>query len=61
MRPMGVELVHGMNVCNDFTDSSISGILYGLTHFKNSDFGYTNAKISLLQNLRIIAFFLKHK
>lgn len=61
MKPMGVELVHGMNVCNDFTDCTNEGIFYGLRHFNGKDFGYKNAKISILASLRIIAFHYKMK
>lgn len=61
MKPMGVELVHGMNVCNDFTDCTNDGILYGLLHFKKQNFGYKTAKISLLACLHIIAFHIKVK
>lgn len=60
-KPMGVELVHGMNVCNEFTDSSIKGSVYALLHFKKSDFGYKSIHFSLYQNIRVIAFYIKHK
>lgn len=60
-KPLGVELVHGMNVCNEFTDSSIKGSLYALLHFRKNDFGYKNVKYSLYQNLRVIAFFIRKK
>lgn len=58
-KPMGVELVHGMNVCNEFTDSSIKGVVYALLHFKKSDFGYKDIHYSLFQNFRVIAFYIK--
>lgn len=60
-KPLGIELVHGMNVCNEFTDSSIKGILYAMMHFRKSNFGYTSVHYSLLQNLRVIAFYIKQK
>lgn len=58
-KPMGVELVHGMNVCNDFTDSSFKGAFYALLHFRNRDFGYKYIHYSLFQNLRIMAFYIR--
>jgi hypothetical protein len=60
-KPMGVELVHGQNVCNDFTDSSIAGIVYAMSFFRKSDFGYKNSRYSFIQNLRVIAFYIKQK
>lgn len=60
-KPLGVELVHGMNVCNEFTDSSIKGVLYAMIHFRKSNFGYKNTKYSLYQNFRVIAFYIKQK
>ena len=60
-KPLGIELVHGMNVCNEFTDSSIKGVLYALLHFKKEDFGYRDVKYSFYQNLRVIAFYIKQR
>lgn len=60
-KPMGVELVHGMNVCNEFTDSSIKGVVYALLRFKKGNFGYKDIHYSLFQNLRVIAFYIKKK
>ena len=58
-KPMGVELVHGMNVCNDFTDSSVKGNLYAMLFFHKSDFGYKDSRYSFLQNIRVIAWHMK--
>lgn len=60
-KPMGVELVHSMNVCNDFTDSSAQGTLYALFHFNRRDFGYKGSHYSFHQNIRVIAFYLKKR
>lgn len=60
-KPLGVELVHGMNVCNEFTDSSIQGIIYAMMHFRKNDFGYKQTKYSLFQNVRVIAYYMKLK
>lgn len=59
--PMQIELIHGNNVVNDFTELTIPGLVYAITHLKRSFFGYDNVPISYYRYLRIILFLLKEK
>lgn len=54
MEPLQVELIHGNNVVNDFTEMSIPGFAYSLTHFNKKTFGYKNAPQSVYNYFRII-------
>lgn len=59
-RPLQIELIHGDNVVNDFSNLTISGLLQGFFYFRTSDFAYP-LKISCRRFCRILLFLLKGK
>lgn len=61
MKPMQVEVIHGNNVVNDFTELTIDGLMYGLRHFSESDFGLRNVLLSKMHMIIMILSLLKKK
>ena len=60
-QPLQTELIHGNNVVNDFTELSIRGMIYALSHFRMKDFGYRNTGLSFARTTRVLAFLIKKK
>ena len=60
-QPLQTELIHGNNVVNDFTELSISGLIYAFCHFRQSDFGYDKVYRSWGRFLRVLAFLIRKK
>lgn len=60
-RPLQTELIHDGNVVNDFTELTISGLLYALLHFHGRDFGYAFLEYSYKRAFYILAFLIKER
>lgn len=58
--PLQVELIHGDNVVNDFSNLTIKGLLFGLFRFRISDFSYP-VSVSFKRACRIILYLIKVK
>lgn len=59
--PLQTELIHGSNVVNDFTQITLSGLLYALFHFRPRLFGYSKIHLSAYRFLRVFGSVLKNK
>ena len=60
-RPLQTELIHGGNVVNDFTELTISGLLYALLHFHGRNFGHAPLEYSYKRVFYILAFLIKER
>ncbi len=60
-KTMQIELIHGKNVVNDFTDISCGGMLYAFFHFKAHDFGFRKMFLSPHRFIHIFLFLIKQK
>lgn len=57
--PLQIELIHGNNVVNDFTEISCWGLLYSLMHFRPKNFAYNGIRLSFYYYLRVFFSIVK--
>lgn len=59
--PLQIELIHGNNVINYFSEPTFKGFLYAFIHFRRKDFGYRGVRVSYLRQLYVLGFYVKEK
>lgn len=50
-KPLQVEMIHGNNVVNNFTEFTLKGLINGLFHFSSIQFGWKDERISRFRML----------
>lgn len=58
-RPRQLELIHGENVVNGYTDLTLSGLLYAIFHFRGKDFALDAVRYSRIKALIMIGSLIK--
>lgn len=61
MKPLQIEVIHGNNVVNDFTELTIGGLIDGLLHFKECNYGLKDVQLSRMHMFIMILSLLKKK
>ena len=59
--PLQLELIHGGNVINGYTELSVSGLLCAFLHFRKDRFGLKATTYSRRKSLWMIGSLLKHR
>ena len=59
--PLQLELIHGGNVVNGYTELSISGLLCAFLHFHKKCFGLNTTNYSRMKALWMVGSILKHR
>lgn len=59
--PLQLELIHGGNVVNGYTELSVSGLLCAFFHFQKECFGLKATTYSRRKALRMVGSLLKHR
>lgn len=57
--PLQIELIHGNNVINYFSEPSFKGFLYAFIHFRRKNFGYKHVRVSYLRQLYVLGSYVK--
>ncbi len=58
--PLQLELIHGRNVINGYTELSVSGLLCAFLHFRKDRFGLKATTYSRSKSLWMVGSLLKH-